>query len=871
MVRGMMRIRLGVYLYAIVVMLCVFIALNLFELSKSLDVPPGDDSRAHIYRISGFLSEYVLNRGFSLRQYNGMILLNYAPLFYFVAQLFSYLVGPIHSYNICRALTLALYTASLLLFAVKSGIDRKRLLPLIPIATFFPTLWIAYYKGAFPYILSWSFTVISAALILSYTSSQRTEYLVLSAVAGGLSILSHSYGLVNIVLPATLLLITMARRSWKKSILLVLVYMAIVLSISSGYLLSVLITYKDSSPLHEVSPLASVPGLYIESLGMDIIVLATLVASLAVLIHMLVSSDVRRGSFVVFWGLSLYTFIALLLIALNNIKLSELVLTREVTSFIMPWRFLLINNATFISVYIGNSKYMASISVRKSSMLLFITSLLTAGIITSIVITSTVAPYEKTIDEAFPGFTSIVKGSRVLVVGTPLVLPNSPVTFSILYNYTTSTGSYNQGDPTFFDLTVYYEWMNSLLTNPVTLSNIIELTQSKYIFTDLDIPVELVHTNTTSYSCRHSENQNSSEEVVECVFNSIIEFNEFSGVKIELTNYSSDFVRASAILTNGSEIELEPIKKIVNTVKTSFILQPSCQNRCRYSVYGIKLYMYNNNDVISIDLGVLNLRKVATYEYRGYRFNLYEYNGNPSPAICSKIIVFDTKEFNPKLLNLMADNGHKAIIVEGMQNIPKELIAGVVTDDPEKAAEYLEEGYRTILLTQGNKFSINKIDTNFAQIETTLLDEHILPYDPGNPWTYLKWDRGTSNDELAKIVNETSKLWDFIARYTNIAVKPCNASIKFNPPELYIETHRDTACLVKIAYTSHWIANTQIWRSATGFLVVAPSSNTSLIRIVWNPPYVDIGYEISVASTSVALSYICINSLKRRSTSQLKT
>ncbi|MEM0028318.1 MAG: hypothetical protein QW320_03905 [Ignisphaera sp.] len=866
----MMRIRLGVYLYAIVVILCVFIALNLFELAKSLDVPPGDDSRAHIYRISGFLSEYVLNMGFSLRQYNGMILLNYAPLFYAVAQLFSYLVGPIHSYNICRALTLALYTASLLLLAAKSGIDRRRLLPLIPVATFFPTLWIAYYKGAFPYILSWSFTVISAALILSYSSSQRTEYMVLSAVAGGLSILSHSYGLVNIVFPVTLLLITTARRSWRKSILLALAYMAIALSISSGYLLSVLITYKDSSPLHEVSPLAWVPGLYIESLGIDIIVLATLVASLAVLIHMLISSDTRRGNFVVFWGLFLYTSIALLLIMLNNIKLSEPVLIREVTSFIMPWRFLLINNATFISMYIGNSKYMASISARKPNMLIFITSLLIVGTIASIVVTSTVAPYEKPIDEAFPGFTNIVKGSRVLVVGTPLVLPNSPVTFSILYNYTTSTGSYNQGDPTFFDLTVYYEWMNSLLTNPVTLSNTIELSQSKYIFTDLNIPVELVHINATSYSCRHSKNQNNSE-VLECVFDSIIEFNEFSGIKIELTNYSSNFVRASAILTNGSEIELEPIEKIVNPVKTSFVLQPHCQNRCRYNVHGIKLYMQNNNDVLGIELGALNLRKVATYEYRGYRFNLYEYNGNPSPAICSKIIVFDTKEFNPKLLNLMADNGNKAIIVEGMQNIPKELIAGIVTDDPEKAAEYLKEGYRTILLTKGSKFSINKIDTNFAQVDTTLLGTQILPYDPGNPWTYLKWDRSISHDELADIVDEASKLWDFIARYTNIAIKPCNASIKFNPPELYVEPYKDTACLVKIAYTSHWITNTQIWRSATGFLVVAPSNNTSLIRIVWNPPYVSIGYKITAISTSIALSYICINSLKRRSTSQLKT
>jgi len=863
MVKKMMSNLLEVLLHVIIVVLCVFIALNLFELFSLSYIPPGDDSRAHIYRIAGFLSEYILNAGFSLKQYNGMILLNYAPLFYAIAYPFSYLIGAVHSYNLCRVLTLVLYTVSLLFLAVEAGIDRRISSLFIPVVVFFPTLWIVYYKGAFPYLLSWGFTIASTSLVLLYSSSQRIEHMVLSAVIGGLSILAHSYGLINIVLPMTLLLVVAIRKSWRKGILLVATYTVIVLGISSGYLLSMLTMYKDSSPLHEVSPFAWVPGLYLEFLGIDIVTLTMLIVSIVILMRIIFVEKTNRSNFVVLWGLMLYTSIALLQIALTNIKVSEPTLIREITSFIMPWRFLLINNSAFISMYIGGSKQLASISARKSSMLFFIKSLLIAGLIASIIVTRTVAPYEKPIGVAFPGFTSIVKGGRVLVVGTPLILSNSPVAFSILYNYTTSTGSYNQGDPTFFDLTVYFEWVNNLLINPVILSNIVELTRSKYIFTDLDVYVGLTQINTTSYSCKFSKVQENSE-VVECMFDNIVEFNEFSGIKIELTNYSSDFVKVVVIPLNNSEVELEPVKKFVNPTKTSFILQPRCQNRCRYSIYGVKLHVHKNSSILGIDFGVLNLRKIATYEYRGYKFNLYEYNGDPSLAICSKLVVFDTQEFNPKLINLMAHEGFKAIIVEGMPYISEELIAGVVVDNLEKATKYLGEGYKTLLLTHGEKFLTHKVDANFVQVETPLLGEHILPYDPGNPWSYLKWDKSLSYGKLMKIVDETSKLWSFIVNYMNITVEPCSAYLRFNPPELHLEVHRDTALLVKVAYALHWKSNAPILRSATGFLIAIPFNGVSPIHIVWNPPYVDIGYGITATSISLTLLYVSANSLRRK-------
>lgn len=863
MIKKTMNNLLETHLCAIVVVLCVLIALNLFELFSSSYIPPGDDSRAHIYRIAGFLSEYILNTGFSLKQYNGMVLLNYAPLFYAIAYPFSYLIGSIHSYNLCRVLTLIFYTVSLLFLAVEAGIDRRRSLLIIPIVVFFPTLWIVYYKGAFPYLLSWGFTIASTGLVLLYSSSQRIEHMVLSAVVGGLSILAHSYGLINIVLPATLLLVVTTKKSWKKGILLTATYTVIILGISSGYLLSMLTMYKDSSPLHEVSPFAWVPGLYIEFLGIDIVTLTMLIVSIVILMRILFVEKTNRPSFVVFWGLILYTSIALLQIALTNINVSEPTLIREITSFIMPWRFLLINNAAFISIYIGGSKQLASISTCKLSMLLFIKSLLIAGLIASIIVTKTVAPYEKPIDVAFPGFTSIVKGGRVLVVGTPLILSNSPVAFSILYNYTTSTGSYNQGDPAFFDLTVYYEWVNNLLINPVILSNIVELTRSKYIFTDLDIYVGLTHINTTSYSCKFGKVQEDSE-VVECTFDNIVEFNEFSGIKVELTNYPSDFVKAVAILVNNSEVELEPVKKLVNSTKTSFILQLHCPNRCRYGVYGVKLHIRKSNSILGIDFGVLNLRKITTYEYRGHQFNLYEYNGDPSLAICSKLVVFDTQEFNPKLINLMAREGHKAMLVEGMPNISKELIAGAAVDSSEKAAKYLKEGYKTLLLTRGEKFLIRKVDTNFVHVETPLLDEHILPYDPGNPWSYLKWDKSLSHDKLMRVVDEASKLWSFIVNYMNITVEPCNAYLEFNPPELHIEVHRNVAFLVKVAYTSHWKSSVYILRSTTGFLVAVPFNSVSSIHIVWNPPYVDVGYRITATSIALTLLYVSASSLIRK-------
>jgi hypothetical protein len=268
--------------------------------------------------------------------------------------------------------------------------------------------------------------------------------------------------------------------------------------------------------------------------------------------------------------------------------------------------------------------------------------------------------YELHISTAYPGFTSTVRGRRVLVTEPVLSWSNSPVAFSLIYNYSTSTGSYNQGDPTFFDLTVYYEWVRGLVTNPVVAKNVLELSWSKFLLTTIPVDIDLY----TKYAeipltkCNVEELANAL--VFTCMLEKPIKLTEFTGLKIlTLTNSTSQIRNATFILEPGVEIRLEMVRSSQNLV----VFQQMRRNEGY--VTGLKIYAGTTSldSILSIEIGELLLRRVSVYSYKGYNVFFYEYVGDPKPVLCSKIVLIDHGSLQPQIINLFAEDGYKAIFI----------------------------------------------------------------------------------------------------------------------------------------------------------------------------------------------------------------
>lgn len=856
---------------AVIIILCSLSVLNPFE-ALSLDkIPPGGDSRAHIYRISGFLDEYVVNKGLSLRQYNGMVLLSYAPLFYAILYPLSIFSNSIYAYKIGRVIACITYLAAIYLLSRRISIDRRLAILIIPIAAFFPTLWFIYYNAAYPYLFSWSLTLFSITLLLMFIESYRFEKLVASAFTSGLSILAHSYGLINIILPITLLVLLNKRIKGLKHIVLLLTYLFIAFSVSSIYIYSVLLTINDVSPLYELSPGIKIPGLDIDPVSLFMTAL-----SLYIVFKIHYSKNKLIGKEVILCGLLFFTILSLASIVRLTVDIYGYSLLNKIISLLIPWRFLYVNNASFITLYVVSRERIKSIVIKKESIAILIAILVITATIISVLYTSIVAPYEKPIDYALPGFTDIVKNSRVLVLGTPLTLPNSPVSFTIMYNYTTSTGSYNQGDPAFFDLTVYYEWMNTLVKNPVFLENIVELTRSKYILTDSDLtarfkPLNTSFLNTSKCILENNALQKQGYYNVLCLFEKQLVLNKFSGIMIRFKNIEKTEYRVWVIHDNGVEEELELLNNILeNNSRHTIVFQlPYSKTRGDRIVKGVKISIYFGEstreylilDSLEIAIGHINIVRIISYEYRGHKLNLYEYYREPSLVLASEIIVFNENRDLAQVITLLASEGYRSVFVTdgsiiNYNDSTINHIAGIVTSSVERAEDYVKKGFRTVLITYGEKFNVKNKTSFFAHVETPLVNQCILPRDLGNLLTYSKWDKEVDLGSLLRCSEEASKLWYFIREFMNITIDTPESIIRYNPPEVRVEHIENRAVLVKVAYTSMWYSNTEISRSNTGFIIVLPKNNVSEIEIKWNPVFIDIVFIYNTVFIALVSLYL---------------
>jgi uncharacterized membrane protein len=821
-------------------------------------VPPGGDTRAHLFRISGFHGEFIENTGLSLRQYNGVVLLNYGPLFYALAYAIFILSDPVTAYNVLRVAVISLYLSSVYHFSLKYSLDKRRAIIASLIAGLFPTMWIVYYNGVYPYLLSWSFTLLSAALVLSTSRTPRDPYsLIASSVLCSLSVLSHIYGLLNAVLPL-LVIFTQKHYSLLERLQRAIAFSLITVGCSLGYLYAVVTTYAYSSPLYELSPLPGTPRIQYNSLCIDITLVSLITVYLAVSISSLLRRHSEIYSSLADVAMLVFTLVSLLPIIVPALLPSYSRLIHQFTLFIIPWRFLYVNNVSLLAIYIS-SRIRNFTSREKLFYICLLGSILTS-IAGAVLTTHVYMSYELDISTAYPGFTSTVRGRRVLVTEPVLSWPNSPVAFSLIYNYSTSTGSYNQGDPAFFDLTVYYEWIRGLVTNPVVAKNVLELSWSKFLLTTTPVDIDLY----TKYAeipltkCNVEELANTL--VFTCMLEKPIKLTEFTGLKIlTLTNSTSQIRNATFILESGVEIPLEMVQSSQNLV----VFQQMRRNEGY--VTGLKIHAgaTSLDSILSIEIGELLLRRVSVYSYKGYNVFLYEYIGDPKPVLCSKIVLIDHGSLQPQIINLFAEDGYKAILIDvsAVKHSIKYIepfVSGVIVDSEEKAERYTgNSSLKVVVLKYGLKFKITPVNSNLLVIESPIVKPDILPRDPGNLYTYTSWDSRVSSKWIEELVNESSLLWSYIKSFFNLDEKPCNAIVNFNPPFIEVDiNYEGYVALVKVAYTPYWRSNTVYTKSACGLIVVIPVSSTNKLYLKWNPPFIREAYVVSVATALVVIPYL---------------
>jgi hypothetical protein len=95
---------------------------------------------------------------------------------------------------------------------------------------------------------------------------------------------------------------------------------------------------------------------------------------------------------------------------------------------------------------------------------------------------------------------NLLSNHKVLVPPPAIYTINSSGVFAPLLNYSTTTGAYNQGDPSFYYLTVYYEWMSAFVNRTPSFLNIMQMTGSNAIIPMRNYSIYRENANFLGYS-----------------------------------------------------------------------------------------------------------------------------------------------------------------------------------------------------------------------------------------------------------------------------------------------------------------------------------------------------------------------------------
>ena len=432
-------------------------------------IAPAGDIRAHIFRTLEFIPG-LLGGDYTSIQYHGYAFLAGYGVGYYVATwsissaLGIFVAGYQAATIACNAmwvLTPLVLALSAVGLAGELGMGRTGHIKLMQVmlgatVLLFPGVVGTSLSGADPYMLSFAFSVAA----LTYGLRMRTsDTAVLGLLAfSTLSIYTESFGYFFV---ATVFLGLLAAR---RTVVRVLPVLAAVTAFSWVQLLEV---SRFMAPYIEEVPVLGIgfPAIF-GLVAVSICVYTVVIIRLRNLL-----GERARAVFVVVG----FTFLAAsAAVAKGSFGVSFGVVDPLIVN-ILPWRLVFVNLPVLliISAYAWCGSTSRPLGLRK-----------VLGVVSVVLVSAPILlgtyPLSFT---SMPSASSYgpYSGDRLLVTGPALTATSSPVDYSPAFGYSTVSGAFGQGDPSFFLLTAYYEWSDNLASNSVVADNLMHLTGANEI------------------------------------------------------------------------------------------------------------------------------------------------------------------------------------------------------------------------------------------------------------------------------------------------------------------------------------------------------------------------------------------------------
>lgn len=432
--------------------------------SVTTGITPAGDVRAHIFRTLEFIPG-LLGGDYTPIQYHGYAFLaGYGVGFYVFTSAISsacaLFVAGFEAATIACNVMWVITPLILALAAIKladglgmAGSDHSQLMKLGLGATvlLFPGVVKTNFLGADPYILSFSFSMLALECGLRPRQDQGALLSLLAFSA--LSIYMEDFGYFFI---GAVFLVLLAMR---RPVLRIIPFLVGVTAFSWVQLLEV---SRYMAPYIEEVPLFTVG--FLPLLG----ILALVVCAYSCLVF-LFRRRIDEGHKAICVIVAATTAVA----ALASVRASfgwDLGIMNSLVDSFLPWRLLFVNIPVLIlvSAYAWSSGKTRFRSSRKAVAVVSIFMISLPIFLGAYPIAFGPMPSASN----YESYT----GRRLLVAGSALTSPSSPVDYSPAFGYSTVSGPFSQGDPSFFALTAYYEWSDSLICNNVVAENLMHLT-----------------------------------------------------------------------------------------------------------------------------------------------------------------------------------------------------------------------------------------------------------------------------------------------------------------------------------------------------------------------------------------------------------
>jgi hypothetical protein len=449
---------------------CQYLVLLLLDLlyydgySITTGIAPAGDIRAHIFRTLEFVPG-LLGGDYTSIQYHGYAFLaGYGIGFYSLTFAISSALRPLVASfqaatiacNLMWVLTPFILALAVIMLADELGATKYSHLRLMQglfgaVILLFPGVVQTSLLGADPYLLSFSFSIVALAYGLRSKNGHRALLGLLIFSALSIYVESFGYLLVGMVFLGLL--------ATRRPVLRVIPALAAITAFSWVQLLQV---SGFMAPYIETHLLVMIN--FLPFFGM----IAILVCAYSYAVFLLRDRlDEKNQAIYVIVSITLVVAAVAIARALLGWDFGIL---DSVIDGILPWRLLFVNIPVLLlaSVYAWGSRLAPRFSMQKVMIVISVVLISTPFLLGAYPVVFSPMPSASSYQQ--------LNGKQILVIGDALSIPYSPVAYSAAFNYSTVSGPFSQGDPSFYALTVYYEWSSSLTSNKVSVENLMRLT-----------------------------------------------------------------------------------------------------------------------------------------------------------------------------------------------------------------------------------------------------------------------------------------------------------------------------------------------------------------------------------------------------------